>query len=61
MSGNRHWNPAWGLDMSGPRDLTRDKAERPDMSGLGSDMSRVRLDMPGPGVGHVWLGLLEPG
>jgi hypothetical protein len=32
MSGNRIWNPAWGLDMSGPRDLTRDKAERPDMS-----------------------------
>jgi hypothetical protein len=33
MSGQALWNPAWELDMSGSRDLTRDKAERPDMSG----------------------------
>jgi hypothetical protein len=33
MSGQALWNPAWEPDMSGSRDLTRDKAERPDMSG----------------------------
>jgi hypothetical protein len=29
--------------MSGPRDLIRDKAERLDISGLGADMSGIRL------------------
>jgi hypothetical protein len=33
-SDNPLWNPAWELDMSGSRALTRDKAERLDMSGL---------------------------
>jgi hypothetical protein len=34
MSDTRLWNPVWGPDMSSPKDLTRDKAERPDISGL---------------------------
>jgi hypothetical protein len=46
MFSNHLWNPAWGPDMSSPWDITRDKAERSDMSGLG--------------VGHVWEWLLEP-
>jgi hypothetical protein len=46
MSSNRLWNPAWGSDMSGPWDLTRDKVER--------------SDMPGQGGGHVQEWLLEP-
>jgi hypothetical protein len=33
MSSQALWNPAWEPDMSGSGDLTRDKAERPDMSG----------------------------
>jgi hypothetical protein len=32
MSDNRLWNPIWESDMSGSRDLTRDKAKSPDMS-----------------------------
>jgi hypothetical protein len=36
MSGNHLWNPTMELDKSGPGDLTRDRAERPDMSGLGA-------------------------
>jgi hypothetical protein len=39
MSGTRLRNPAWGSDMFSPRDLTRDKAER-------SDMSRITLWNP---------------
>jgi hypothetical protein len=46
MSDNRLWNPAWGPDMSSPRDLTRDRAERSDMSGLGADMFRITLWNP---------------
>jgi hypothetical protein len=46
MSSNSLWNPALGPDMSGPRDLTQDKAE-------GSDMSEL-------GVGHVQDNSLEP-
>jgi hypothetical protein len=34
ISDNRLWNSAWGPDMSGPRDLTQDKGESPDMSGI---------------------------
>jgi hypothetical protein len=48
-SGNHLWNPAWGLDMSRPWDLTRDKAKRLDISrngywnpGQGSDKSGPR-------------------
>jgi hypothetical protein len=36
MSSNHLWNPAWGSDISGHLDLTRDKAEKPDMFGLGA-------------------------
>jgi hypothetical protein len=32
MSSQALWNPAWEPDMSDFRDLTRDKAERPNMS-----------------------------
>jgi hypothetical protein len=32
MSGYRLWNPALEPDKSGSEDLTRDKAERPDIS-----------------------------
>jgi hypothetical protein len=40
-SGPGHvWNPAWGPDMSSPWDLTRDKAERSDMSRLGAEHVR---------------------
>jgi hypothetical protein len=46
MSSNRLGNPAYGPDMSSHWDLTRDKAKRPDLSGLGA--------------GHVWEWLLEP-
>jgi hypothetical protein len=37
MFGNHLWNLAWGPNMSSLRDLTRDKAKRPDMSGLGAE------------------------
>jgi hypothetical protein len=43
MSGNHLWNPTKKLDKAG---VTRDKANRSDMSGLGSNMS--------------WLGLWNP-
>jgi hypothetical protein len=33
MSDNRLWNPVLEPDKSGSEDLTRDKAERSDMSG----------------------------
>jgi hypothetical protein len=47
MSGLALWNMAWELDKSGSGDLTRDKADMPDMSGLG--------------IGHVRENSLEPG
>jgi hypothetical protein len=40
MSGTHLWNPAWGPDMSSPWDLTRDKAERSDISRLGAEHVR---------------------
>jgi hypothetical protein len=43
MSGHRPWNLAKKPDKDG---VTRDKAERPDMSGLG--------------VRQVWVRSLEP-
>jgi hypothetical protein len=43
MSDNRLWNPAKKLDKAR---VTQDKADRPDMSGLG--------------VGHVRVRSLEP-
>jgi hypothetical protein len=47
MSINHLWNPPWGSDMFSSCDLTRDKAERSDISELGAR--------------HVWEWLLEPG
>jgi hypothetical protein len=47
MFGNRPWNLAWGPDMSGPRDLTRDKTERPNKSGLGDGHDRDNSLEPG--------------
>jgi hypothetical protein len=46
MSDNCLWNPAWGPDMFDLRDLTQDKAERPNISGLGSE--------------YVWDNSLKP-
>jgi hypothetical protein len=44
MSDKSLWTPPWELDMSSSRALTRDKAEKPDMSGLEAE--------------HVWETLL---
>jgi hypothetical protein len=43
MFNHRLWNPAKKPDKAG---VTQDKAERPDMSGLGGE--------------HVWVRSLEP-
>jgi hypothetical protein len=57
------WNPAWGPDMSGPRDLTRDKAVRSDMSGLTlwnpdkePDKAGWDLAVEELGLGRTYLG-----
>jgi hypothetical protein len=47
MSGTHLWNPAWGLDMSSSYDLTRDKAERSDMFGLGAEHAQNNSLEPG--------------
>jgi hypothetical protein len=44
MSGHRLWNPAKKSDKAG---VTRDKAKRSDMSGLGDGHVRVRSLEPG--------------
>jgi hypothetical protein len=44
MSGNRHWNPAKKLDKAR---VTWDKADGPDMSGLGARHVQVRSLEPG--------------
>jgi hypothetical protein len=70
MSNNCSWNPAKKSDKAG---VTRDKAERPDMSRLGlwnsakkSDKAEVtqdkaeRPDMSGLGAKHFQVRSLEP-
>jgi hypothetical protein len=47
MSGNRLWNPAERPDMSGLELWNPDKAEKPDISGLGVGYVRVRSLEPG--------------
>jgi hypothetical protein len=47
MSDNHLWNPVLESDKSASGDLTRDRAERPDMCRLGS--------------GHIWEISLKPG
>jgi hypothetical protein len=44
MSDQSLWNPAWGPDKTG---LTRDKADRSDMSRLGAGHDRDNLLEPG--------------
>jgi hypothetical protein len=47
MSGNYLWDPAMELDKSSSRDLTQDRTERPDMSGLGAEHIRETSLEPG--------------
>jgi hypothetical protein len=44
MSGNHLWNPVKKPDKA---EVTRDKADMPDMSGLGARHVRVRSLEPG--------------
>jgi hypothetical protein len=37
MFGQALWNPTWESNMSDSEDLTRVKAESPDMFGLGAE------------------------
>jgi hypothetical protein len=63
ISGNHLWNLAKNPNKAG---VTRDKVERPNISGLGlwnpdkePDKSE-KSDMSGLGAGHVWVRSLEP-
>jgi hypothetical protein len=52
MSGQSLWNPARG---GGYTRLTREKAERPDMSGLGARHVRPESLESSVEAGHIWL------